>query len=73
MHYCWQKVFSTSDIVKAEWIKYLLQQNDIDAIMINKRDSAWNLGDMEIYVPYEQVVEAIELIKNTTNENPLNA
>ncbi len=61
----WVKVYSTSDVIKAEMAKSLLQENNIQAVVLNKRDSSLLvIGEAEVYVKQEDVLNATHLIKN---------
>ncbi|MCS7018226.1 MAG: DUF2007 domain-containing protein [Cytophagales bacterium] len=61
----WQKIHSTATLLQAEIIKERLQANDIQAIIVNKRESAYNLfGEVEIHVLREDVIKALQLLKD---------
>ncbi|WP_448519222.1 putative signal transducing protein [Rhodoflexus sp.] len=61
----WQKIYSAANPAQAEMIKILLQENDIQAILLNKRDSVYNMfGEAEVHVLREDVIKAIQLIKH---------
>ncbi|HXH18756.1 MAG TPA: DUF2007 domain-containing protein [Chitinophagales bacterium] len=60
----WVKIYATSDVVKAEMVKNFLQGKDIQAVIINKRDSSLIIGEAELYVKQEDVLKATHLIKN---------
>lgn len=63
----WVKIYSTSAVYKAELLKGVLIENDIDAIVMNKKDSAYLFGEAEIYVKAEDAVKAKHiLIQNET-------
>jgi len=62
----WVKVFSTNDVIKADLVKDLLENNDIPAVVLNKKESLTViLGEAEVYVQRENAVTAINLIKTT--------
>jgi len=61
----WVKVYSSSDVIKAEIVKSSLLENNIQAVVINKRDSSLLvIGEAEVYVKKEDVLMATHLIKN---------
>jgi len=69
----WVKVFATSDIVQADWILSVLEQNDVAAVKMDKKDSAYvMLGIIELYVKPENVLRALNIIESTEHENPHN-
>ncbi len=59
------KVFETINPLEAELTLQLLQENGIDATLLNKRDSSYQaFGVIEIYCHTNQVIEALHLINN---------
>ncbi|WP_336515211.1 putative signal transducing protein [Pollutibacter soli] len=59
----WYKILSTTEAYKAEIIKNLLEENNIEVILLNKQDSSYVfLGDIEIYVPVHLKNLATDLI-----------
>ncbi len=61
----WQKIYGTNNLPQAEIIRSLLQEHDIQAIILNKRDSAYNLfGEVEVHVLRKEVIKAIQLLKH---------
>lgn len=61
----WVKVFSTSFLAQAEIYKAMLIENDVDAVVVNKLDSAYLVfGQAEVYVQAENESRAKELIEN---------
>lgn len=47
---------------KAELLKGLLVENEINAVIINKKDSAYLFGEVELYVTINDAVKAKHLI-----------
>lgn len=64
----WQIVYTTNQGYQAEMIKDILENNDIEAILLNKQDSLYLFGEIEIYVHPEQVIRSLNLIKQWKNE-----
>lgn len=62
----WTKIYSTGVAYKAELLKGLLIENDIKAVIMNKQDSAYLFGELELYVEAEHAVKARHII--TTHE-----
>jgi hypothetical protein len=58
----WTKIYTTSDVYKIELLRGLLMDNEIDAVVINKKDSAYLIGDAELYVKADHVIIAKRLI-----------
>jgi len=59
----WIKIFTSRDFYKAEIIKQMLIENEVDAVVINKQDSSYNnFGSIEVWIHQENFSTAIELI-----------
>ena len=58
----WVNIYTTTVIYKAELLKGLLEENEINAVIINKKDSAYLFGDVELYVASNDAVKAKHLI-----------
>ena len=66
------KILSTNNLNKAEIIKQMLEENNIDVVIINKQDSSYLMfGDIEIYIKKEQEQQAKNLLTDTSNEGYL--
>ncbi|GHT67623.1 hypothetical protein FACS189452_05710 [Bacteroidia bacterium] len=60
----WIKIHECNDLVSAELLRQQLQQSDIQAIVLNKKDSSYFLSNagIELYVHQSNVEEAKNLI-----------
>ena len=57
------KLFSTDNPNKAEIIKQMLEENNINVVLLNKQDSSYKMfGFVEIYVEERNVNTAKDLI-----------
>tara|TARA_B100001540_G_scaffold285627_1_gene278808 strand:+ start:348 stop:554 length:207 start_codon:yes stop_codon:yes gene_type:complete len=66
------KILSTNNLNKAEIIKQMLEENNIDVVILNKQDSSYLMfGDIEIYIKKEQEQQAKNLLTDTSNEGYL--
>tara|TARA_B100000214_G_scaffold74256_1_gene49958 strand:+ start:87 stop:293 length:207 start_codon:yes stop_codon:yes gene_type:complete len=66
------KILSTNNLNKAEIIKQMLEENNIDVVILNKQDSSYLMfGDIEIYIKKEQEQQAKSLLTDTNNEGHL--
>ena len=61
----WIKIYSTGANYKAELLKGLLIENNIEAVIINKKDSSYGFGELELYVKADDVVKAKHLITSS--------
>jgi hypothetical protein len=60
----WINIFTTSKPYLAEMAKDILEENDFDVVIINKQDSLYLIGDIEVYTKPENVIRAKFLIKD---------
>jgi hypothetical protein len=54
----WVCIYSTSKLISAELAKEILEENSIAAVVINKQDSTYLFGLIEIYVERDEAVRA---------------
>ena len=64
----WQQVYSAKSAIDAEMVRGMLENVGIDAVVMNKQDSSYLFGDVEVYVSKEQAEKAADIIKNVDNE-----
>ena len=57
-------VYTTNQLFEAEMIKQFLYDNDIQAFILNKMDSAYLFGDIEILVSRDDVINSKRLIED---------
>jgi hypothetical protein len=61
----WEKIYSTTDLLRAELVKSTMELNEIPAIILNKQDSSYNnFGEREVYVNKKDLVKALAIIEN---------
>ncbi len=58
----WTKVYTTTNDQDIYFIQALLEDHDIESVILNKKDSAYLIGDLELHVPAENAFEAVQLI-----------
>ena len=62
------KLYSTENPNKAEIIKQMLEENDINVVLLNKQDSSYmNFGEAELKVLESDSEKALQII-NQENE-----
>jgi hypothetical protein len=64
----WVKVYGVSQEYEAEMVTGLLKENEIDCVVINKKDSAYLFGELEIFVDVENAFLAKQIITKLTSE-----
>ena len=58
----WALVYSTNDVFRAEVIKNMLLSNNIDAIIMNQKDSSYHFGIAEVYTKNDDTEKAKKFI-----------
>ncbi len=58
----WEAIYSTDQLYEAELVKDMMADNDIECVILNKQDSTYRFGEIEICVPTEEVFKAKQLI-----------
>ena len=64
----WKKIYSSTEDFKIQIIKGLLIDNNINCVVINKKDSGFKFGELELYVQSDNVVKAKYLINKYNDE-----
>lgn len=61
----WVKVFEDSMQIRAEIVKGVLVENEIQAVLLNKKDTAYQMfGSYQVLVKREDAIQATKLIQN---------
>lgn len=60
----WVCILITPTLYIAEMAKDLLHEEDIDAVVLNKKDSNYQFGVMEIYVDRDNAVKAKHILRD---------
>jgi cytidylate kinase len=58
----WQIIYSSTFQYKVEIAKAVLEDADIESVIVNKKDSAYLFGDIELYVHADNVLRARQII-----------
>ena len=59
----WAKIYTTTAAYKAEIAKDVLEQEDIQSVIVDKKDSAYGVfGEIELYVQRENVIKAKHIL-----------
>lgn len=58
----WQKVFENSVQHRVEIVKAILEDHDIAAVIVPKKDSAYQFGHFELVVAPDDVIQALKII-----------
>lgn len=57
-------VYTTNQLFEAEMIKQYLSDHNISAFVLNKMDSAYHFGEIEILVTRDDVIRSKKLIED---------
>lgn len=64
----WVSIFSTDQPYLADIARLVLDENNISSIIMNKKDSFYKIGEVDLYVNRAQALRAKNLIKNLSSE-----
>ncbi len=64
----WTKIWTYSNVLHAEMGKQLLEANEIPAVVLNKQDSSYKFGPIELYVAKETRDRALAILTNPNQE-----
>lgn len=59
----WKKIYGTGNPVHIDILQNLLLEKDIKSVFINKKDSAYLFGEIELYVKQNDVLQARHIIE----------
>ncbi|WKK83182.2 DUF2007 domain-containing protein [Marivirga arenosa] len=60
----WKTVYKTDKLYQAQIVNDYLQEKELNPIIVDKKDSAYQLGYYEIVVTVDHVIRAIKLIED---------
>ena len=61
----WTKIYETKKPHRAEIVKDILEQKGINAIIMDRKDSAYDIfGQLELLVKVEEVLNALKIIED---------
>jgi len=60
----WQKVYDDNQEYRASIVKSILEENHIDAVIVNKKDTNYQFGSFEVHVTPDNVMKAIKIIQD---------
>lgn len=58
----WEAIYSTNQLYEAEMVKDMMADNEIECVIMNKQDSTYRFGEIEVCVPTAEVLRAKQLI-----------
>ncbi|MGC8802436.1 MAG: DUF2007 domain-containing protein [Bacteroidales bacterium] len=60
----WTKIYQTQNAYQAEIIRQVMEKENIACVVMNKQDSSFFFGNIEIFVKDENVEAAKQLLQN---------
>lgn len=66
----WNKIYATQNFFTAEMIRQMLIDNDIPAVILNKQDSSYRFGLIEVFVHQQNEIAAKALIEEFEADQP---
>ena len=65
----WINLYSSSNPIEVEIVKQMLDENNINAVILNNQDSSYNMfGSIDLYVKEENQKTGLQLINKQNNE-----
>lgn len=64
----WTSVYETDQMYRAELVKDILNNKDVDAVILNNKDSSYLFGSIKVMVNSENVEKAAEIVKSINCE-----
>lgn len=60
----WVCIYITNNEYRAHLAKEMLADHDIESVIINKKDSSYGFGELEVYVMTDVVIRAKMLVND---------
>ncbi|MGJ1263035.1 putative signal transducing protein [Sphingobacterium spiritivorum] len=64
----WVKIKTYTNAIQSEIVKQMLLENEVNAVVLNKQDSSYLFGKIELYVNVNDVDKANALIDELNPE-----
>lgn len=60
----WQKVYDDNSEHRASIVKAILEDNDLNPVLVNKKDTSYQFGSFEVHVAPDNVMKALKIIQD---------
>jgi hypothetical protein len=60
----WQKVYTTDLMYRAEIVKAVLEDHHLSPVLVDKQDTSYHFGPIELYVAPDEVMSAMKIIED---------
>jgi len=64
----WIVIYSSTELYEAEMVRSMMAENEIECVIMNKKDSTYGFGEIEVYVPTDEAFKAKQLILELGSE-----
>lgn len=65
----WVKIYVTDNLIRAEILKSVLAENEIESVIVNKQDRAYiTIGEIELYTLKNKALSACQIIEKIKDE-----
>lgn len=65
----WKKLKVYNSAIEAEIVKQMLEENGVPSVTMNKQDSSYLFGKIELYVHENMTEQALQLIEESEQTN----
>ncbi|MEO5909816.1 MAG: DUF2007 domain-containing protein [Pelobium sp.] len=62
MNDSWVKIYTSNQFFKSEIVKQVLIDHEIEAVIMNKQDSSYKFGEVEVHIQQKDFQKALEII-----------
>lgn len=63
----WKKIYTGTNFYKIELIRQVLEDREIPAVVMNKQDSSYKFGQIELYVHEKDAEGAKQIIEEMSD------
>ncbi len=60
----WETIYNSSNEIHIEIVRSILKEHGIESIAVNKKDSFYHFGTVEILVEHKNVLQSIKIIED---------
>lgn len=64
----WVLVFSATDIFEVNYLQELMSEDNIETVVMNKQDSSYLFGEIELYTRNTDALAAKQIIEKQKGE-----
>lgn len=64
----WVLVFSATDISELMYLQELMSEDNIETVVMNKQDSSYLFGEIELYARSSDALAAMQIIEKQKSE-----